>query len=239
MKKNVMMRLACFLMVAVLISTSAISGTYAKYVTSGEAEDTARVAKFGVTVTGKTDIFSDAYLDASKVYVPDEELDNITVEADTAGTDVVAPGTNGTLSAFEITGTPEVDTQVAYTVEFELGDKWVVGTEEYCPIIFTVVNNGVAKTYGMSFTSATEKFTSVAALEAGVKKAIEDCQKRYHTNDDLSDAEDDMSISWEWPFSTGDDNDKKDTALGDAAAANTANAGSIYLKVTCSVTQIN
>ena len=31
MKRNVMMRLASFLLVAVLISTSAISGTYAKY----------------------------------------------------------------------------------------------------------------------------------------------------------------------------------------------------------------
>ena len=50
MKKNKMMRLASFLLIAVLVSTSAISGTYAKYTTSGFAEDQARVAKWGVTV---------------------------------------------------------------------------------------------------------------------------------------------------------------------------------------------
>ncbi len=52
MKKNKMMRLASVLLIAVMISTSAISGTYAKYVTSGYAEDNARVAKFGVAVAG-------------------------------------------------------------------------------------------------------------------------------------------------------------------------------------------
>ena len=61
MKKNVMMRLACFLLVAVLISTSAISGTYAKYVTSGQSTDSARVAKWGVTVTANGTTFANAY----------------------------------------------------------------------------------------------------------------------------------------------------------------------------------
>ena len=46
-----MMRVASALLVAVLLSTCAISGTFAKYVTEGSGSDTARVAKFGVTVT--------------------------------------------------------------------------------------------------------------------------------------------------------------------------------------------
>ena len=54
MKKNVMMRLASFLLVAVLISTSAISGTYAKYVTADEGTDTARVAKWGVEIEAES-----------------------------------------------------------------------------------------------------------------------------------------------------------------------------------------
>ena len=62
MKKNVMMRLACFLLVAVLISTSAISGTYAKYVTEGSSKDTARVAKWGVTVSADySNLFTKTY----------------------------------------------------------------------------------------------------------------------------------------------------------------------------------
>ena len=64
MKKNKMMRLASFLLIAVLVSTSAISGTYAKYTTSGFAEDQARVAKWGVTVAADvtTDTFGTDYV---------------------------------------------------------------------------------------------------------------------------------------------------------------------------------
>ena len=51
MKKNKMMRLASGLLVAVLITTSTISGTFAKYVTTADAKDEARVAKFGVVIT--------------------------------------------------------------------------------------------------------------------------------------------------------------------------------------------
>ena len=107
MKKNVMMRLACFLLVAVLISTSAISGTYAKYVTQGSASDTARVAKFGVKVTGTSEIFSDSYKDEATDYTVNEKTAEITVQADTEGTNVVAPGTQGDLVEFALEGTPE------------------------------------------------------------------------------------------------------------------------------------
>ena len=66
MKKNVMMRLASFLLVAVLISTSAISGTYAKYVTQAEGTDSARVAKWGVTVAiDGSDLFANQYTDTT------------------------------------------------------------------------------------------------------------------------------------------------------------------------------
>ena len=53
MKKNFMMRAASVLLVAVMLTTCAISGTFAKYVTSDSGSDFARVAKFGVTVTDK------------------------------------------------------------------------------------------------------------------------------------------------------------------------------------------
>ena len=55
MKKNKMMRLASFLLVATLLTTSMISGTFAKYVTEGSASDSARVAKWGVEVEATDD----------------------------------------------------------------------------------------------------------------------------------------------------------------------------------------
>ena len=55
MKKNKFMRLASVMLMLCLITTCAISGTFAKYTTSATATDTARVAKWGVkvVVTGK------------------------------------------------------------------------------------------------------------------------------------------------------------------------------------------
>ena len=61
MKKNKMMRIASVLLVAVLISTCAISGTFAKYVTRAEGTDTARVAKWGILLTVEGSAFADKY----------------------------------------------------------------------------------------------------------------------------------------------------------------------------------
>lgn len=65
MKKNKAMRAAGALFVATMLSTSVISGTYAKYVVSDSANDTARVAKFGVMVTADGYLFSDTYKDVN------------------------------------------------------------------------------------------------------------------------------------------------------------------------------
>ena len=61
MRKNKMMRLASSLLVAVLITTSAISGTFAKYTTQDSASDSARVAKWGVTVMASGNLFGTMY----------------------------------------------------------------------------------------------------------------------------------------------------------------------------------
>ena len=60
MKKNKMMRVASALLVAVLLTTCAISGTFAKYVSQATGSDTARVAKWGFQLEGTamTDTFT-------------------------------------------------------------------------------------------------------------------------------------------------------------------------------------
>ena len=228
MKKNVMMRLACFLLVAVLISTSAISGTYAKYVTAETSVGNARVAKFGVEITLNDEtMFSDSYKHEKTEYTAGEELATITVQADTEDTNVVAPGTKGALVGFNITGTPEVDVEITYAPTLTLSG-WEVDGTFYCPIVFTV--NGT-KIDGLGYTSAD-------ALASAVQAAIQASTAIYHTNTDLSTVvADDLAVSWEWPFSTSTDNDVKDTALGDAAAE--GNAATIKLDLTCTVTQID
>ena len=246
MKKNRMMRLASILLVATLMSTCTISGTFAKYVTSAESTDTARVAEFGVRITANGETFTDKYQGIETGWTAKN-----TVDGD--GEDVVAPGTAGEMLKMTLTGTPEVAVRVTYeATEFDL-DDWTLydGTTEYCPVVFTI--NGA--TYGTNDTAATNKSATVAELETAIKTAIAGYSKEYEPNKDLSaDAvkADSLAISWEWPFETGADktakdaNNVKDTILGDKAAGIAADGASmaktpakINIKVATTVTQID
>ena len=230
MKKNVMMRVASIMLVLVLMSSSVISGTFAKYVTSGSASDTARVAKFGVTVTGTSEIFSDSYKDTAATYTAGENTADITVQADTEGTNVVAPGTEGKLVNFVLEGTPEVDVKVTYEATVDVAGWNIGGAVYYCPLRVTVEGE---EFYGMNYADE-------AAFEAAIKAKIDGYTKTYHTNTNLSSVTyDDLDVSWKWDFegTDGKQTDPYDTKLGDQAAA--GQAATIYIAVTCTVTQIN
>ena len=199
MKKNKMMRLASFLLIAVLVSTSAISGTYAKYVTTAGAQDSARVAKWGVEVTATGNAaFATKY---------DDETgdDGTKVVSDVK---VVAPGTEGDLAAITIEGSPEVVVDVDVNATLTL-TGWEIDGVEYCPIVFTVGNEEI-KIDGVNITT-------VAALKAAVEAKFNAMDKNdVAVGTDLADS---IAISWAWPFSTSEANDEKDTDLGDLAAA--------------------
>ena len=94
MKKNKMMRIASILMVVTLLSTCAISGTFAKYVTKASGEDQARVAKWGVVVTVDGGIFGEKYVATDEAYL--EAEGKYAVISSVEGEQVVAPGTNST-----------------------------------------------------------------------------------------------------------------------------------------------
>lgn len=57
MKKNKTLRAAGILFLATMLTTCMTAGTFAKYTTGDRAEDSARVAKFGVTVTADGSLF--------------------------------------------------------------------------------------------------------------------------------------------------------------------------------------
>lgn len=209
MKKNTMMRIASVVLVAVLLTTCAISGTFAKYTTNATSEDSARVAAFGVEITANGTTFAKAYLD-------DVAVDG-TGSVEVASEDnVVAPGTKGSLAQMTLTGTPEVDVNVTYVATVTL-TGWEVDGAYYCPIVVKV--NGTAVTAG---ATADE-------YAANIKAAIDGYSKSYNAGTDLSTVgTDSVAVTWEWAY-TGDD--AKDTALGDAAKA------VIGLKITTTVTQ--
>ena len=57
MKNSKLFKAAGTLMALTLITTCFVGGTFAKYTTTGGGNDSARVAKFGVTISASTDTF--------------------------------------------------------------------------------------------------------------------------------------------------------------------------------------
>ena len=229
MKKNKSMRLAGGLMIATMLSTSIVSGTYAKYVTSDSASDSARVAKFGVVVQADGTLFGKNYL-ATADNTPTDATEGITVKSLSNPQDnVVAPGTkNDTGLAFSVTGTPEVSVNVNFDITAE-SDVWLgkgtypdmtngdvfdgkvdtsdtFETTEYYPIKYTLTKNGTA-------------VPGVETLDQ-VKTYLTGLNGDYEPGTDLSDLIGNLVLTWEWDFdaSGAGTYDKQDTLLGDLAA---------------------
>lgn len=237
MKKNTMMRLASFLLIAVLISTSAISGTYAKYVTQDSASDSARVAKWGVTVTANGETFATEYKADDTATLTAENA--VSVKSDESGSikDLVAPGTGADMVKVALTGTPEVAVKVTYDATVEINDLWKVNNVVYFPLVITV--NGINYHVGVGEDTETDIYVATtAALKTKLEEVIDSYSKVYGPNQNLATVNGDyLAVSWSWPFYVSDNNDVKDTALGDAAA--NGNAGTFKISVKTTVTQID
>jgi hypothetical protein len=129
--KNKMMRIASVLLVAALITTCAISGTFAKYVTKVEGSDKARVAKWGIILTVNADgTFADKYAAEDASYL---EAGGEYSVVSFNGDKVVAPGTSSKLAKTQlkatVKGTPEVATR--YILEAKVTSDIYLGKGEY------------------------------------------------------------------------------------------------------------
>lgn len=224
MKKNKMMRIASVLLVAVILTTCAISGTFAKYVTSNTNADYARVAKFGVTINAEGTLFAKQYDTHDSVFTETYSVISSGVSDDDK---VVAPGTSGSLANVTVTGTPEVAVRVTNVATVTLNDNWKdANGDYYCPLEITV---GSTTIKGVDYASTTE-------FAAAIKTAIDAEKADYPANTNLSVIPaNELPISWEWAF-TGND-DVKDTYLGDQSAL--GNAGTISISILTTVTQID
>lgn len=114
MKKNLMIKVASLMLVLTLASTCMIGTTFAKYVTGDQASDTARVARWGITVSTSGTLFGENY-------IADGATNENTMTASASdsvdsfnGENIVAPGTKNDVGfQVKLSGTPEVQ----YTVE--------------------------------------------------------------------------------------------------------------------------
>lgn len=230
MKKNTLMRIASVLLVVVLATTCVISGTFAKYVTSSNGGDTARVAQWGIVMdsTGVS-TFLDTY---STDVATNNKADNFT--------NLVAPGTAGS-STYQVTGTPETD----YIIDFQgtaLTEEVFLGagtytyanaenpatsnqvydaamtqtvTERYNPVKYYIT---VATTLGTlndesEFTANTE-----SAAYATLAEALADLAATTISFDANEACDVVVTVRWDWVFEG--QNDAYDTILGDLEAGN-------------------
>lgn len=215
MKKVKFLRLASVMLMLCLITTCAISGTFAKYTTSGEAGDTARVAKWGVVVKTSGDTLFPVG-DGTKV---------------TSTAKVVAPGMTGSLANISLSGTPEVSVAVFLNGTLDLGDNWTTtGSDYYCPITITVAGTIFD---GMSYDSANEFEAAVNAKLTELSIATANADTNLSTlNDDF-----DGKITWAWSFTGGtEQTDAKDTILANKTGTEVPE---IVLDLTIRVDQTN
>ena len=273
MKKNVTMRAAGFLLVGVMLTASIVSGTFAKYVTQDSAQDTARVAKFGVVAAVSGDLFGKSYSAADGNSIQAWSVNAATVSSsgnnEAAADKVVAPGTkNDTGMTISVTGTPEVSTSLALVDAVDNSGKTYVNTDielktgnygvmvEYTGTVtadnvtsyYKLANgtytaatstdlgtNPATKLYqfkdaasaAASYKPVTWKVGSTSCADvAAVRTALAFTTTTAAPNTDLATAYGSKTITWEWPFSTGNanavtgntPNDGLDTILGDMIA---------------------
>lgn len=199
MKKNAMLKIAAVLLVAVLLTTCAISSTFAKYTTGTKTDtESAHVAGWGLNLTAayNGDLFTDVYGAGNEV--------------NGNGTAVMAPGTSGEAS-FVSTVTKddnvnlEVDAEITYTFDVQVNGF----ADSYCPVVVTINGTECEATTGALLQSEI-----IAALET---ELAGDTLIKAGTTD-FTDYNRTVAISWNWAF---EGNDTKDTDLGDNPTANT------------------
>ena len=220
MRKNKMMRAASGLLVAVLLSTCAISGTFAKYTTSANGTDSARVAKWGFT-GGSTITISDLF---KKTY-------DTTVKS---STDVIAPGTTGSAEfGFTYGGDGSVTApEVAY--------KFNVSTEgSFCDQ--SIVNNAYIqwKLDNGDWGTWPALTTAIEALDGN--KTDDKYEPNTLPTAFSTTGENKHTVYWKWLYESADtDQNKKDAQdATDTEMGNAAELAKVTLKITVTATQID
>lgn len=116
MKKNKIMRLASGLLVVAMMTTCAISGTFAKYISTTSGNDTATVAKWSFEVNDtEIAVTGTAQTVDFKLFETINDTGNTADEADVKD-EKIAPGTSGSF-ALKLENTSEVNAKYTITLD--------------------------------------------------------------------------------------------------------------------------
>ena len=195
MKKNRMMRLASILLICVLLTTSVISGTFAKYSTHASSNDLARVANWGFERTNSmdlTDLFLGAYAN-----VRSQNSDN-----------VIAPGTSG-----------ETSFQFAY--DETNGTKGPEVAYEFRVEVMNFCAESIKNNKNIQWKLDDGEWGTWDEMIAGIKALSGDPSgiKRYSANtlpEAFGTGDPTHTIYWQWIFFTDYPEDTVDTTMGNA-----------------------
>lgn len=231
-KKNTTMRGAVLMLALTTITSCFVGGTLSKYTTSGSANDTARVAKWGLTITASEgSAFGKNYnghIDNSSL------LDGAYAVKSSTDEKVVAPGTNSTEHdsaplTLSVNGTTEVATQLsaALNVTSDVSLTYTPNGGEastYNPIKYTATVTDAAGNVVLYDETEYAQFTGATVAEINTALDTFFSNEGYQANTAIDRK---VQIDWAWDFEkTGDGvtaNDialqnAMDTFLGDVAA---------------------
>ena len=211
-----MLRVAAVLLVAVMLTTSVISGTFAKYTTSATSEDSARVANWGFERTNSMDL-TNLFLGSYQNVVSNN------------GDDVIAPGTEGsTTFAFAYDGANgTTGPEVAYTFEVKVEASCDDAILANGNIQWQLDTNG----YG-TWDEMIADITALSGSETGKQQYAPNTLPAAFT-----DADEIHTISWKWIFDEaagGANLDDLDTAMG-----NDNDLADCSIKITITATQVD
>lgn len=230
MRKNKMMRVASGLLVATLLSTCAISGTFAKYTTSTESTDKARVAVWGFNKDAVTELnlFDSAYDTTVKA----NDNDNL-----------IAPGTTKTGTFSIINADVAKDPEVSYNFTVSVAGSSIADTIKNNPNIVWQLDNGTFGTWDKLMSDILSLSGTDTDYNAGTTQAV---TKQYNPGEVPSAFASGKAhtITWKWIFDEHAankeagtaNNDVNDTAMGNTAVTTDTEA---VVKITVSATQID
>lgn len=230
--KNKFMRIAAVMLMLCLVTTCAISGTFAKYTTEKSGSDTARVAYWGWNATdvAKAEINIDDLFDQ---YYDNATGTVISVDANGDGEtdDVIAPGTTSSADfKFQYTNyqtdkitAPEVDytfvvdttgstTDAANAILTNPNIKWKLSVAGDTGVAYTVPSGNKALN---EWGTYAELIANIQALDGNVTGD----EYKAGTLPAAFDGEEVWTISWQWLFDDttgGVNNDVNDTIMGNA-----------------------
>jgi len=208
LKKDLWVKLAGLAIVLTLISSSLVSGTYAKYVKSVTGADTARVAKFAFALKEGASELATQATDSEATFSIFDYTDTGVYNDGVNGTSkFIAPGTTGSFELL-VQNLSEVDVAVTMSASETNASSipvyYTIGAEpqRYSNILTGTYTGDGGGTYKTLADLGTDLGTAAGTLQA---------------TDNSTATEKTVKINWTWAFTAdaqAGQSDEADTSLG-------------------------